>query len=95
MAADTARIDTQAKTAGPVLAVLFLVNVLNFYDRQALGAVLEPLRREFHLTDARLGALTTIFTVLYAGAGLPLGRLADTWSRSRLLAIGVTVCGPA
>ena len=71
--------------------MLFLVNVLNFYDRQALGAVLEPLRREFHLSDARLGALTTIFTVLYAVAGLPLGRLADTWSRRRLLAIGVTV----
>jgi len=53
-----------------VLAVLFLVNVLNFYDRQALGAVLDPLRREFHLSDARLGALTTIFTVLYAVAGL-------------------------
>ena len=28
------------------LLVLFLVNVLNFYDRQALGAVAEPLRRE-------------------------------------------------
>jgi MFS family permease len=79
------------KTVGPVLAVLFLVNVLNFYDRQALGAVIEPLRWEFHLTDARLGALTTIFTVLYAVAGLPLGRLADTWSRRRLLAIGVTL----
>ena len=77
--------------ARPVLAVLFLVNVLNFYDRQALGAVLEPLRREFHLSDARLGALTTIFTVLYAVAGLPLGRLADTGSRRRLLAIGVTL----
>jgi MFS family permease len=81
----------RSKTVGPPLAVLFLVNVLNFYDRQALGAVLEPLRREFHLTDTRLGALTTIFTVLYAVAGLPLGRLADTWSRRRLLAIGVTV----
>jgi hypothetical protein len=55
------------------LFVLFLVNVLNFYDRQALGAVLEPLRREFHLSDARLGALTTIFTVLYAVAGCPWG----------------------
>lgn len=70
--------------------MLFLVNVLNLYDRQALGAVLEPLRREFHLSDARLGALTTIFTVLYAVAGLPLRRLADTGSRRRLLAIGVT-----
>jgi MFS family permease len=73
------------------LLVLFLVNVLNFYDRQALGAVTEPLRREFHLSDTQLGALTTTFTVLYALAGVPLGRLADTWSRRRLLAIGTAV----
>jgi hypothetical protein len=48
-----------------VLAVLFLVNVLNSYDRQALGAVLEPLRREFHLTDARPGALTRIVAACF------------------------------
>ena len=73
------------------LVVLFLVNVLNFYDRQALGAVIEPLRREFHLSDTQLGALTTVFTLLYALAGLPLGRLADFWSRRKLLAIGTAV----
>lgn len=73
------------------LAVLFFVNVLNFYDRQALGAVLEPLRREFHLSDAQLGAIPTAFIIVYALAGPPLGRLADRWSRKRLLAIGVSV----
>ena len=73
------------------LAVLFLVNVLNFYDRQALAAVMEPLRHEFHLTDTQLGGLVTMFTVVYALAGLPLGRLADTGSRKRLLAVGVAV----
>jgi len=73
------------------LAVLFLVNVLNFYDRQALGAVMEPLRREFRLTDTQLGALTTVFTVVYVLAGAPLGRLADRWRRKRLLALGTAV----
>ena len=73
------------------LAVLFLVNVLNFYDRQALGAVLEPLRHEFHLSDQQLGAIPTAFVIVYALAGVPLGRLADRWSRKRLLAIGVSV----
>lgn len=72
-------------------AVLFLVNVLNIYDRQALGAVVEPLRHEFHLSDAELGLLPALFTVVYAVAGLPLGRLADSWSRRGLLAIGVGV----
>ena len=77
----------QRKTLG----VLFLVNVLNIYDRQALGAVLEPLRREFHLTDGQLGAIPTAFIVVYALAGVPLGRLVDRWSRKRLLAIAVAV----
>ena len=51
----------------------------------------EPLRREFSLSDAQLGGLSTLFIVLYAVAGLPLGRLADTWSRRKLLALGVAV----
>ncbi len=75
----------------PALAVLFLVNVLNIYDRQAMGALLEPLRRAFHLTDAQLGAIPTAFIVVYALAGIPLGRLADTGSRKRLLAFGVSL----
>jgi MFS family permease len=81
----------RSKAVGPALAVLFLVNVLNYYDRQALAALAEPLRHQFHLSDTQLGGLSTAFIVLYAVAGLPMGRLADTWSRRKLLAIGVAV----
>jgi MFS family permease len=81
----------RTQAVGLSLAVLFFVNVLNIYDRQALGAVFEPLRREFGLSDTQLGAIPTLFTVIYAFAGLPLGRLADTGSRRRLLALGVAV----
>jgi MFS family permease len=80
-----------ALPAGSTLLVLFLVNVLNFYDRQVPGAIFEPLRHEFHLSDTELGALTTVFTVVYALAGLPLGRLADRVRRGPLLAAGVAV----
>jgi MFS family permease len=73
------------------LAVLFAVNILNFYDRQVLGALLEPIRKEFHLSDTQLGALGTLPIVIYALAGLPLGRLADSASRKKLLAAGVAV----
>jgi MFS family permease len=73
------------------LGVLFAINILNFYDRQVLGALLEPIRREFHLSDTQLGALGTLPIVLYALMGLPLGRLADSWSRKKLLAAGVAV----
>ena len=76
---------------GLSLAVLFAINLLNFYDRQALGALAEPIRKEFHLTDTQLGILGTIFTVLYAVVGVPFGRLADSWSRKKLLALGMLV----
>ena len=73
------------------LAVLVAINVLNFYDRQVAGAVVEPVRREFHLSDTQIGWLNTAFTLLYGVVSLPLGRLADQSSRKRLLAIGVII----
>ncbi len=76
-----------------MLTVLVLcgINLLNFYDRQAPGALLEPIRKEFGLSDTMIGLMGSLFVWVYALVGLPLGRLADVWSRKKLLAIGVTV----
>ena len=73
------------------LWVLFGINALNFYDRQILAAVMEPVRKEWGLNDSAMGIFGTAFTLLYGAVGVPLGRLADTWARTRLLSIGVTV----
>ncbi|MGZ4889063.1 MAG: spinster family MFS transporter [Candidatus Angelobacter sp.] len=92
--ADTSSGDIRASTTSTTwwpLAVLVAINVLNFYDRQVAGAVVEPVRKEFHLTDTEIGWLNTAFTVLYGVVGLPLGRLADKVSRKKLLAIGIAV----
>jgi MFS family permease len=80
-------------TRGPwfALAVLFGINLMNFFDRQLLGALGEPVRKEFGLSDTALGILGTAFTLVYAAVGVPLGRLADRWSRTRLIGLGVTV----
>ena len=67
------------------LAVLTGINILNFYDRQILGALAEPIRHEFHLSDAQIGWLGTAFILLYAIVGVPLGKIADTRPRKRLL----------
>ncbi len=75
------------------LPLLFTVNTMNFFDRLILGAISEPVRKDWSLSDTQLGWLTTAFTLLYAVAGLPLGRLADTWRRKHLLAIGVGLWG--
>jgi predicted MFS family arabinose efflux permease len=73
------------------LLILFAINILNFYDRQALSTLTEPVRKEFHLSDTQIGWMTTAFLLLYAVIGVPLGRLADRSNRKRLLASGVTV----
>jgi MFS family permease len=73
------------------LAVLFAINMMNFFDRQLLGAVGEMIRKEWSLSDTALGGLGTAFTILYAIIGLPLGRLSDLFSRTRILAGGVFV----
>ena len=76
---------------GYALAVLFAINAVNFFDRQIVAALGEPIRREWRLSDAELGALGTAFTLLYAFAGVPFGRLSDRMSRARILSAGVFV----
>jgi MFS family permease len=78
-----------ASGATYALAVLFAINLMNFFDRQILGAVGEQIRREWGLGDTALGALGTAFTLLYAFVGVPFGRLADRGVRKYILAGGV------
>ncbi|HWN99117.1 MAG TPA: MFS transporter [Blastocatellia bacterium] len=82
---------TSKTKAGYALWVLFGINMMNFFDRQILAAVTEPIRMEWHLNDSALGWLNTAFVLLYAAVGVPLGRLSDRWLRTRILSIGVTV----
>jgi MFS family permease len=79
------------KRASFILLVLALINMLNFFDRTIIAVVFEPIRQEFGLNDLQLGVLGAAFTVIYAIAGIPIGRLADTHSRKNILGIGLTV----
>jgi predicted MFS family arabinose efflux permease len=76
------------RNAQLTLLLLLGINMMNFYDRQVLGAVAEPLRIDWKLNDGDLGLLTTAFILLYAVVGVPLGRWTDTRRRTYLLAGG-------
>ncbi|MBC2655256.1 MFS transporter [Pseudomonas sp. MSSRFD41] len=82
---------TQAANAWRILFLLFLANLFNFFDRTIPAIIIEPIRMEWHLSDFQLGIIGTAFTIVYAIAGLPLGRLADTGSRSKLMGWGLAV----
>jgi predicted MFS family arabinose efflux permease len=73
------------------LAVLFAINLLNFFDRQLPGALAEPIRKQFTLSDTELGLFGTVFTLVYAAIGMPMGRIGDRWVRTRLISIGVAM----
>ena len=74
-----------------VLFVLVLVYIFNFIDRQILSILAEEIKADLGITDAEIGFLYgTAFAVFYAIFGIPLGRLADTWTRKSLIAIGLT-----
>ncbi|HEY5820077.1 MAG TPA: MFS transporter [Mesorhizobium sp.] len=87
----TVAVARQASNAWRVLAVLFLANLFNFFDRAVPAIVLEPMRKEWSLSDLQLGIISAAFTVVYAVAGIPLGRLADTRSRKTIMGLGLIV----
>ncbi|MEA3042301.1 MAG: hypothetical protein QOH47_139 [Sphingomonadales bacterium] len=72
------------------LFVLVLVYIINFVDRQIISILAQDIKHDLHLGDAQIGFLYgTAFAVFYALFGIPLGRLADSWYRGRLIAIGL------
>ena len=72
------------------LAVLLVVYALNFIDRQMLTIFAADIKRDLKISDADFGFLYgTAFGVFYAVFGIPLGKLADRWHRTRLLALGI------
>ena len=73
-----------------VLAVLFVVTVFNFIDRQILAILLQPIKEDLKVSDTAMGFLTGFaFAAFHTFAGLPLARLADRWVRRSLIAISL------
>ena len=74
---------------GWLLVTLTLANVINFYDRTIPAVIVEPLKDEFGLSDTLVGLLGGSFTIVYAIAGVLLGRLADRVPRRFVMAGGL------
>ena len=61
-----------------VLALLVLLYLLNFIDRNIIIALSPYIKSDLHVTDAQLGLLVgTTFALFYALMGLPLAKLGD------------------
>ena len=73
-----------------VVAVLTLANTSAFIDRQILGLLVGPIRRDLGISDAQMGILYGLaFALFYTLLGIPLGRAADRVSRRAIIGLGI------
>ena len=69
------------------LALLTLIYLFNFMDRQIMAVLAEPIRLEFGFSDSQLGLLTGfMFALFYTTFGVPIAWLADRTRRTWVIA---------
>ncbi len=77
-----------ALSAGYALTLVALTNAMSLLDRNILAILAPRIKHDLAIGDAEMGLLYgTVFALFYALFSLPLGRLADGWVRTRLLAV--------
>ncbi|MBN9465720.1 MFS transporter [Brevundimonas sp.] len=87
MTTETLTVQNEARPDRPgyrfyVLAVLILIYMLNFLDRQIIGILAAPLKAEFGMSDSQFGLLGGIaFASVYSTLAIPLAWMADRFSR--------------
>lgn len=82
---------TPSGSAAYALALLFLVNLLNYLDRQILFALFPLIQSDLRLTDTQLGLLGSAFMIVYLIAAPMLGLLGDRRPRPALLGWGIAL----
>lgn len=83
--------DKPSKYAWGVVALLWFVAMLNYFDRQLLTTIREPIVRDIPQTEAQFGLLTAIFLFIYASLSPVGGFLADRFSRRVVIMVSLVV----
>ncbi|MEM8981475.1 MAG: MFS transporter [Pseudomonadota bacterium] len=73
-----------------VVFVLCVCGIVASVDRQIINLLVEDIRGDLDISDTRISLLQGFaFAVFYALVAVPLGRLADSVNRRRLITIGI------
>jgi len=90
IAADSDAHKLGGRIAWITLVLVVLTQAMSMVDRQILAILVPRIKADLQVGDAEMGLLYgTVFALFYAVFSLPLGRLADGWVRTRLLAFSV------
>ncbi|VWD38591.1 major facilitator transporter [Burkholderia contaminans] len=75
-----------------VVVICMLAYVFSFVDRQVLVLMIEPIKRDLHLSDTQFSLLNGFaFSLFYAVMGLPVAYLADRYARPRIISLGIAL----
>ena len=78
------------------LLMMVLVSASVVGERYMMVVMVEPIRRELHLSDTAIGmAKDMIIAIVYILAVIPLARLADRWSKRKVVSIAAVVWSSA
>ncbi|HEY0342792.1 MAG TPA: MFS transporter, partial [Steroidobacteraceae bacterium] len=71
-----------------VLLLFTLVSTFGFVDRIIVQVLVQPIKAELHVSDAKMGLLGGLtFAVLYAGLSIPIARVAERRNRIAIISI--------
>ena len=75
-----------------VLAMLVVVYVFNFLDRQIVTILAEPIKVDLGLNDTQIGLMTGLaFALFYTVLGIPIARLADRANRVSIISAALVI----
>jgi MFS family permease len=75
-----------------VLGLLTLIYISSFVDRQIIAVLAPQIQQQLSLSNFQVGLLYgTAFSLIYAVCGIPMGRLADVYSRKVMIVAGLVV----
>ena len=75
-----------------VLALLVVVYVFNFLDRQIVTILAEPIKVDLGLNDTQIGLMTGLaFALFYTVLGIPIARLADRANRVSIISVALVI----
>lgn len=80
------------KAAYATVALLTLIYIHSFFDRQIVAVLGVQIRDALALSNFQIGLLYgPAFSFVYALAGIPMGRLADRVSRKGMICLGLFI----
>ena len=88
----TSKFSQASPAARYALVMLTIIYTLNFLDRTVINILIDPIKRDYHLSDTEMGLITGFgFVLMYSLLAAPVARWADRGNRRSILTGGLII----